>query len=72
MTKEEYEIHRSANHPLGAAKLAKYKNKTRAYNKVDKLDNEYGAVAHYVKRVQKEHEQSHWGTGKGNTEGDTK
>ena len=61
---EEYQIHRNPNHPRGAAHLKTYQNKTRAYNEVDKLDNEYGAVAHHVKRVPKEHEQNHWSKGK--------
>ena len=52
---EEYQIHRHAHHPSGAAHLKTFQNKTRAYNEVDRLDNEYGAVAHHVKRVAKEH-----------------
>lgn len=57
---EEYHVLRHANHPKGAGLHAVYQNKTRAYNTADKLDNEYGAVVHHVKRVPKEHEQSHW------------
>lgn len=69
---EEYEVHRHENHPHGAKHIGTYQNKTFSYNKADKLDNEYGAVAHYVKRIPKEHEVSAWGTGKGNKGGDTK
>lgn len=58
---EEYHIMRHAKHPKGAGLVGVFQNKTRAYNKADKLDQEYGAVAHHVKRVQKEHEQDHWG-----------
>jgi hypothetical protein len=60
---EEYEVHRLANHPPGAKMIGRYKNKTFARNKVDKLDSEYGAVAHRVKTVQalpSEHEHPYW------------
>lgn len=57
---EEYHVHRLAKHPLGAARLGVYQNKTRAYNVADKLDNEYGAYAHKVERVPKEHESKEW------------
>lgn len=62
---EEYHIHRTANHHQGPGKLKVIQNKTRAYNMVDKLDNEYGGVAHTVKRVPKEHEQTHWANNEG-------
>jgi hypothetical protein len=57
---EEYHIYRTGNHPQGYGKLKVYQNKTRAYNEADKLDNAYGAVAHTVKRVRKEHEMPNW------------
>lgn len=57
---EEYHIYRTANHPQGHGKIKVFQNKTRAYNEVDKLDNEYGAVAHTVKRIMKEHENPYW------------
>jgi hypothetical protein len=60
MSDEEYEVWRHAKHPSGAGMVGRYKNKTFAYNKADKLDNEYGAVAHHVKRVPKEHEMPNW------------
>lgn len=69
---EEYHVMRHEKHPKGAGLHGVYQNKTRAYNVADRLDNEYGAVAHHVKRVPKESTQSHWGNGKGNPEGDTK
>lgn len=50
--KETYEVHRGAHHPHGAAKIGTYKNKTFAYNKADKLDNQYGGYAHSVKRIE--------------------
>lgn len=53
---EEYHVMRHAKHPKGEGLHGVYQNKTRAYNTADKLDNEYGAVAHHVKRVQKEAE----------------
>ena len=62
---EQYEIWRTGNHAHGVGKLKTFQNKTRARNEVDKLDNAYGGVAHAVKTVMKEHEQSHWGDGKG-------
>lgn len=62
---EEYEVHRHAKHPSGAGKVGTYQNKTRAYNVADKLDNEYGAVAHHVKRTPKTLESlRHLGAGK--------
>ena len=51
---EEYHIYRTGNHPSGPGKLKVFQNKTRAYNEADKLDHEYGAVAHTVKRVSKD------------------
>lgn len=57
---EEYHVMRHGKHPKGAGLHGVYQNKTRAYNVADKLDNEYGAVAHHVKRVPKEHELPHW------------
>lgn len=62
--KEEYHIYRTGNHPLGFRKMKVFQNKTRAYNEMDRLDNEYGAVAHTVRHVQKEHEKPEWGKGK--------
>lgn len=50
---EEYQIHRNAAHRDGPAHLKTFQNKTRAYNHVDKLDNEYGSYAHSVKRIPK-------------------
>ena len=51
---EEYEIHRTGGHHLGPAKLKTFQNKTRAYNEVDKLDNDYGRVSHRVQRISKD------------------
>lgn len=51
---EEYHVMRHAKHPLGEGKVGVYQNKTRAYNVADKLDNEYGAVAHHVERISKD------------------
>lgn len=50
---EEYHVHRTANHVRGAGLHGVYQNKTRARNLVDKLDNEYGAVAHVVRTMPK-------------------
>lgn len=50
---EEYQIHRNGAHREGPKHIKTFQNKTRAYNHVNKLDNEYGSYAHSVKRIPK-------------------